>query len=212
MLNVEFFHSVMCGHCFIMSDRIRKIIEQYPEINIIHRSYPLRWDDKEEKEEFASQEEYRADVERKWEIANRIDDEHRFNLDGLKEMDFKMPTARRSMIAIQAGVLAGGNEWDLFDRFQEALYVENLNISDEEVIADIIIEAGVDFEEFLNFYENPKTELMIKEDFGRADDYGLELIPAMVVEGKHIYEGTKRSDLALKLLKEAAEAEGISIE
>lgn len=48
-MNIEFFHSVMCGLCFIMSDRIRKIVEEYPKINIIHRSYPLRWDDAEEK-------------------------------------------------------------------------------------------------------------------------------------------------------------------
>lgn len=212
MFNVEFFHSVMCGHCFIMSDRIRKIVKAYPEINIIHRSYPLRWDDQEENETFESEEEYRADMARKWEIANRIDDEHRFNLEGLKEMAFNMPTARRSMIAIQAGAFAGGDEWDLFDRFQEALYVENLNISDEEVIADIIIEAGVDFGEFLKYYENPKTEWLIKEDFKRADEYGLELIPAMVIEGKYIHVGTKRIDLALKLLRAAAEAEGIPIE
>jgi predicted DsbA family dithiol-disulfide isomerase len=185
-----------------MSSRIREIVQDYPEINIIHRSHPLRWD---------NQEEVNSDWEKKWEIANRIDEKHRFNIEGMKEKDFKMPTARLAMIAIRAGTLAGGDEWALFDRFQEALYVENLNIADEEVIAQIITDAGIDFKTFLKYYEDPETERMEEADFKRAEKYELELIPALVVEEKHVIEGTKRSDLALELLKEAAEKEGIKL-
>lgn len=207
-MKVEFFHSVLCGHCFIMSNRIRKIVNNYPEIEIIHRSYPLRWDHSKDKQLFENDEAFKADNLRKWELANKIDEEHRFNIEGLKNMSFDMPTARRSMIAIQAGVLAGGNKWDLFDRFQHALYVDIRNIEDEDVIAEIVIEAGIDFSEFLLYYEDPKTEQKVVSDFDLADQYGLTLVPAMVVEGKHIIEETKRKDLALDLLKEAAEAEG----
>lgn len=210
-MKVEFFHSVMCGHCFIMSDRLRTIVEKYPEIEIIHRAYSLRWDDSKDKETFVSEEAFKADHLRKWEVTNRIDDKHRFNIEGMKKMTFKMPTARRPMIAIQAGVLAGGDEWDLFDGFQKALYEEVRNIDDEEVIADLIVEMGIEFGEFLKHYEDPETEEMVVSDFERAEYYNLSLIPAMVMEGKHIIEGTKRSDLALDLLKEAAEAEGYTL-
>lgn len=201
-MDVEFFHSVLCGHCFIMSDRIRDIVQEYPEINIIHRSHPLEWE---------STEDSIKDWERKWATANRIDEKHRFNIEGMKNVSFKMPSARLAMIAIRAGTLAGGDEWELFDRFQETLYVENKNIADEEVIAQIIVDAGIDFGTFLKYYEDPKTEAMEKADFKKAEDYGLDLIPAMVVEEKHVIQGTKRSDLARKLLKEAAEAEGIQL-
>lgn len=210
-MNVEFFHSVMCGHCFIMSDRIRKVVKDYPQINIIHRNYPLRWDDTNDREEFVTEAEMKRDFKRKWTVANNIDDKHRFNMEGFEEMNFPMPTSRLPMIAIQAGTLAGGDEWDLFDRFQSALYEDIRNISDEDVIADIIDEAGIDFEKFIKYYEDPKTEEMIKEDFKLADEYGLDLIPAMVIEGKHKIVGTKRLDLAIDLLKEAAEEEGIEL-
>lgn len=210
-MKIEFFHSVMCGHCFIMSKRIREIVAEYPKLEIIHRSHPLRWDDSEDKETFASEEEFKEETIKKWEIANQIDEAKRFNIEGLKKMDFKMPTARRSMLAIQAGVLAGGNEWDLFDRFQQALYEEVRNINDEDVIADIIIEMGIDFNLFLKHYEDPKTEEMVVSDFKRVDKYNLTLVPAMVVEETHIIEGTKRKDLAIQLLKEIAEAEGYSM-
>lgn len=210
-MKVEFFHSVMCGHCFIMSDRIRKIVKKYPEIEIIHRSYPLRWDGTEELEKYDSEEALNRDMLRKWKFANKIDDEHRFNIEGMESMSFTMPTARRSMIAIQAGMMAGGDEWDLFDRFQHALYVDIRNIDDEDVIAEIINEAGIDYDAFLPYYQDTKTEETVVADFELAKEYGLTLIPAMVVEGKHIIEGTKRFDLAVDLLKEAAEAEGLTI-
>lgn len=100
---------------------------------------------------------------------------------------------------------------DLFDRFQEALYVENQNIGDEEVITQLVIDEGIDFATFLRYYKDPKTEALEKADFQRAETYHLKLVPAMVVEEKHMIQGTKRSDLALQLLKEAAEVEGIQI-
>jgi len=186
-----------------MSDRIRDIVKEYPEINIIHRSHPLRWDD---------QEEASSDWEEKWKVANRIDEKDRFNIEGMKTRNFKMPTARLAMIAIRAGTLAGGDEWALFDRFQRALYVENQDIADEEVIAQLIVEAGIDFGTFLKYYDDPKTEALEKTDFNKAAKYDLDLIPAMVVEGKHVIQGTKRRDLAVELLQEAADAEGIRLE
>lgn len=77
----------MCGHCFIMSKRIREIVAEYPKLEIIHRSHPLRWDDSEDKETFASEEEFKEETINKWEIANRIDEAKRFNIEGLKKMD-----------------------------------------------------------------------------------------------------------------------------
>lgn len=200
-MNVEFYHSVLCGHCFIMSRRMREIVAEYPEINIIHRGFPLRWDDVKED----------SDFENKWEIANRIDEEKLFNIEGMKQTDFPMPTSRLPMIAIQAATLAGGNEWDLFDAFQKALYSDNQNIADEDVIADIIMSQNVDFDLFLKYYEDPSTEEQIKEDFKRAETFGLDLIPALVVEEEYPIIGTKRTDLAIKLLNEASLDLGISL-
>lgn len=77
---------------------------------------------------------------RKWGTANRIDDDQRFNIEGIKHTNFDEPYARLSMIAIRAGVLAGGNAWDLFDLFQEAIYMKNRTIGDEEVITQLIEE------------------------------------------------------------------------
>lgn len=211
MLNIEFFHSTVCGHCFIMSARLRKITDKYKNIAITHRSHPLRWDENHVDETFNTKEEKRADMFRKWETANRIDDDHRFNIEGMKHTDFEEPYARLSMIAIRAGILAGGNAWDLFDLFQEAIYMKNQNIGDEEIIAQLIEETELDFKTWLTYYEDPKTEALEIKDFEHVEEYGLKLVPTMVVEKKHIIEGTKRLDLAEDLLIKAAAAEGIQL-
>lgn len=68
---------------------------------------------------------------------------------------------------------------------------------------------GVNFEVFLYYYQNPKTEALIKEDFMFAEKYKLEIVPALVIEKNHSIVGTKQNDLAIKLLKEAAQADGL---
>lgn len=93
-----------------MSDRTCAIVQKYPDINIIHHSYSLRWE--EPLDETINEEAFGSDWVRAWKIANRIDEKHRFNIEGMKQVDFKMPTARLAMIAIRAGTLAGGNAWD----------------------------------------------------------------------------------------------------
>lgn len=212
MLHIEFFHSVLCGHCFIMSDRLRTLSHKYKNLKITHHSHPLRWDAEHTENKFESDEEAIKNLIRKWEVANKIDDKHRFNIKGLEKMNYEEPYARRSMLAIRAGIRAGGKAWDLFDLFQTALYTNNLDIADEEVIAQLIEETDLDFRKWLMFYEDPETEEMELNDFKLIDKYDLDLVPAMVIEGKHAIEGTKRLDLAEKLLLEAAEAEGITLE
>lgn len=211
MLSVEFFHSVVCSHCFIMSNRLHKIVEQFPEIEVIHRSYPLRWAKHEIEGRYDSKEAARDAMIRRWERANRFDDEHRFNIEGIRQSDFPMPTARSAMLAIRAGVLAGSDEWALTDHFQNALYVRCLNIDDEDIIAQLIEETDLDFKTWLQYYQNPITEKIEQLDFELADKYELELIPALVVEEKHLIHGTKRLDLTIQLLQEAAAVEGIKL-
>lgn len=210
-MKIEFFHSVLCAYCFIMSDRMHRIIKQYPELEIEHRSFPLRWQQGSLEATYDSLSKEKTDVLNKWDRANRIDDKHRFNVDAIRRADFNIPTSRNAMIAIRAGELAGGSAWELFDKFQKALYVRALDISDEEVIAQLIEETTIDFENWLDFYNDPATEALELTDFQIVKNYNLSLVPALVIENKHIIEGTKRTDLAIKLIEEVAKEEGVHL-
>lgn len=207
-MKTTFVHNVLCGHCFIMSRRLREIKEEHPSLEIDHRSFPLRWDP------YSNEEHDQGDVKEmknKWELANRIDEESRFNVEKLDQASFPYPTSRLPMLAIRAGVRVGGDPWDLFDLFQSAFFEEVKNISQIEVIEDLISKTSLDMEEWQTAFNDPETEIRELEDFKWADKKDLTLIPAMVVNDTHLIQGTKRKDLAVDLIQEALEKDGESL-
>lgn len=135
-MQVEFFHDVICSFCFQMSYRMRKVAAKYPRLNIQHRSFALGWEADAFIQIFGSHEAVKPEVMSHWEHANQNDDEHRFNIEGMKEQDFLFPTSKNGLKAgKEAGLLAGEEAyWDVFDALQKALFVDNHDISDLAVI------------------------------------------------------------------------------
>ncbi|HLR89020.1 MAG TPA: hypothetical protein VK042_04775 [Atopostipes sp.] len=71
---------------------------------------------------FGSHEAVKPEVMSHWEHANENDDEHRFNIEGMKEQDFLFPTSKNGLIAAKAaGIIAGDSGyWDICDAIQNA--------------------------------------------------------------------------------------------
>ncbi|HCM30231.1 MAG TPA: dithiol-disulfide isomerase, partial [Bacteroidales bacterium] len=41
-MQIDFFHDVLCAWCYVLSPRVKKLIEKYPnEIILIHRAFAL---------------------------------------------------------------------------------------------------------------------------------------------------------------------------
>lgn len=135
-MQVEFFHDMICSFCFPMSYRMRKVAAKYPRLNIQHRSFALGWEADAFIQIFGSHEAVKPEVMSHWEHANQNDDEHRFNIEGMKEQDFLFPTSKNGLKAAKAAGLLAGEEayWDVFDALQKALFVDNHDISDLAVI------------------------------------------------------------------------------
>ena len=95
-MQVEFFHDVICSFCFPMSYRMRKVAKKYPKLDIVHRSFALGWEKEQFVQMFGSHEAVKPEVMHHWESANQNDDEHRFNIEGMKEQDFLFPTSTHS--------------------------------------------------------------------------------------------------------------------
>jgi len=197
MKSIEFFHNVVCSYCFVQSKRLRELFKEDTNLDITHRSFPLRY--QKDKEAFPYTM-YGSDEEgiiNHWEAANRIDEDHRFNIEGMREKDFDFPTSRLAEIAIQAAVLAEGEEvhWDIFDHFQNALFVRNLNISDDTIVRDLIKETPIDYQQWKQYYEDEKTEKILFEDYEKVEEYKLNLIPALVLEEEEVIKGAIRPKL-----------------
>ena len=41
MIRVEFFHDVLCGWCYALSPRVRRLVEEHPDVVVEHRCFAL---------------------------------------------------------------------------------------------------------------------------------------------------------------------------
>lgn len=209
-MQVEFFHDVICSFCFPMSYRMRKVAEKYPRLEIKHRSFALGWEEEQFIQMFGSHEAVKPEVMSHWESANQNDDEHRFNIEGMKKEDFLFPTSKLGLVAAKAaGIIAGDSGyWDIFDGLQDALFVKNQNISNIEVIEKIVKNTSVDFDAWKTQFENPETEQAVLEDLQRVQEYGIQGAPALVINQKYLISGAQPQEVIEQTIEQIAEDEG----
>lgn len=212
-MKVEFFHDVICSFCFPMSYRMRKIVEKYPKLEVIHRSFALGWEEEQFIEMFGTHEAVKPKVLSHWVNANKQDDLSRFNIKGMKEQDFLFPISKPALVATKAAGIVGGQEvyWEVFDALQNGLFVESRDVADVKTIEDIIRTTSVDFDAWKNEFDKEATEQATLEDMIRAQQYGLQGAPALVIEGKYLISGAQPQEIIEQTLETIAEEENISL-
>ncbi|MEI5995004.1 DsbA family oxidoreductase [Candidatus Enterococcus mansonii] len=209
MITIEFFHDVICSFCFPMSYRMRLVQKEFPEIKIIHRSFALARDEKDHEQMFGSRENAKNEILSHWVHANQNDDLHRFNIDGMKKTAFPFPTSMSGLLAAKAASVVGGQNgyWDAFDALQEALFVNNQNIEDLNVIQSVIKKTAIDFEKWQQAFNDPETLDLVEEDFRLATAYQLSGVPALIVNGKYLINGAQPLEQVLQALQTIKEKE-----
>lgn len=212
-MKVEFFHDVICSFCFPMSYRMRKIVEKYPKLEIIHRSYALGWEEEQFVEMFGSHEATKNEVMSHWLSANQVDDLSRFNIKGMKEQDFLFPTSKNALVAAKAAGIVAGQEvyWEVFDALQNALFVESKDVANIEVIESIIEQTSVNFDKWKHEFQKEETEQRTLEDMIMAQQYGLQGVPALVIEGQYLISGAQNQEVIEQTLEAIAEEEELSL-
>lgn len=213
MIKIEFFHDVICSFCFPMSARMRKISEKYNNVEIIHRSFALGWEEENFIRMFGSREAVKPEVLGHWAQANQNDDDHRFNIEGMETQDFNFPISKPGLLAAKAAGLLGGQEayWDVFDALQDALFVVNQNIEDPQVIEEAIQATDVDFDQWKKQVQDPKTEEAVLGDLKLAEDYGVYSAPTLIINGKYRVSGAQPLEAIEQALEKVSNEEGIPL-
>lgn len=212
-MQVEFFHDVICSFCFPMSYRMRKVAEKYPRLDIVHRSFALGWEKEQFIQMFGSHEAVKPEVLNHWEHANQNDDEHRFNIEGMKKQDFLFPTSKEGLKAAKAaGLIAGqGAYWEVFDGLQNALFVENRDIASLDVIEEVVSQTSVNLDKWKAQFEKPETEQAVIEDLQRVQAYGIQGAPALVINQKYLISGAQPQEIIEQTIETIAEEEGFQL-
>jgi len=145
-IQIEFFHDVLCAWCYALSPRVRRLVREMDDVEIIHRSFALAPSPYSIVEIFGSKEEGKREILNHWRAANLNDDEHRINADLMASRDFDYPYSIPGLLARKAAEFQGGQSahWDMFDRVQYAHLTECLNIADFEVLRQCAKDIGLD--------------------------------------------------------------------
>lgn len=206
-VTVEFFHDVICSFCFPMSYRMRQLQKMLPEVQIVHRSFALVKSEHDFDEMFGSRAAAKNEILGHWEQANQNDDLHRFNILGMQQAEFPFPASMKALTACKAAYFTAGDAgyWDVFDTLQNALFVQNRNIEETDVINECIRQSGIDFTKWEQHYNSGDTKEAVEKDLLLAKQYGIKGVPCLIIDGKYRVSGAQPLAQIIQAIRDAAE-------
>jgi len=173
-MEIEFFHDVLCAWFDALSPLLGRLTEEFPDIKVRHRGFPLAPEPNDIVQMFGSKEKGKRDILQHWKAANMNDDEHRINAELMEQRDFDYPYSTPALLACKAAELQGGQamHWNYFDKVQEAHLTLCRNIADFDVLTDIARELSLDVEKFSADLRGEQVKYLLRLDIDRALELG----------------------------------------
>lgn len=204
MTAVEFFHDAVCGWCYLLSPRLREIASRY-NVKIIHRAYVLQRNEEEMVRRFGSLEQAKSEILEHWKHCQfYAEDPSRINIEGMRRADFHYPSGWNAALAAKAAEALGGQigHWNFFDSVQTAHLKYNRNIADRKVLLDIAESIGFNKAQFEGAMTLQSTSEAVNEDNVRARSFGVQSIPALLINGKRLISQTLTTEQLEELFKQ----------
>lgn len=201
-MKIEFFHDVLCAWCYAFSPRLRRLVNEFPDIEIIHRCFALAPAPESIAQIFGSKEKGKQEILNHWRAANENEDEHRICADDMACKNFDYPYSMPGLIACKAAEFQGGQKihWDMFDRIQKAHLTETQNIADKQGLINCASELSLDIEIFKKDFESDKTLRAVEEDILRARLAGVYAVPTIIINDEKIISGAQKYDVLCSVI------------
>ncbi len=195
IVKIEFFHDVLCAWCYVLSPRVKKLVEKYPDnINLVHRAFALAPSPKSLEYIFNDKDTAKKEILNHWREANNYDDEHRINAELMASRNFDYPYSMPGLCACKAAELQSGNAMFglMMDRVQKAHLTECLDITKDEVLAMCAKDIGLDVDKWLEDFKSDKVRDLLLDDLAIARKYGVNSVPTLVAnDGKSKFIGAQ---------------------
>ncbi|MFC3096167.1 DsbA family protein [Alteromonas sediminis] len=192
MTTIEFFHDAVCGWCYLLSPRLRKIAEKYP-VRIVHRTFVLQHNEQEMIARFGSLSNAKQEILQHWKQCQLFSENPELiNVERMRIAPFDYPTGYLAALYAKAIEQLCGQQahWDFFDAVQRAHLYEARNIADAQVLNEIAKAQGFVNAELFTKLCSPCIKQAVMKDKLRAKDFGIHTIPSLVVNGKKVVSQT----------------------
>lgn len=195
-ITIEFFHDAMSCWCYPVSPRLRRLVGEHPEVEVVQRSYAIFRSRDLMLQIFPSREVAKQEICMvHWAQARELEKDDRIQPEKMMAQPFDYPYSMPNLLAGKAAELQGGQaaHWDYFDRIQRAHLTECRNIADPEVLRDCARDVGLDVGRWQTDYEGPKAKEAVEADLARLAQYGLARTPSLVANGRYQCLGLPKS-------------------
>ncbi len=191
-ITIEFFHDVMSCWCFPVSEKLRVLAAEHPNVNVVHHTFILAPDPELFGRLFRDKAEAKREIVMEhWGATRDVEQEPRINCELMMSRDFDYPWSIPSALACKAAELQAGQpgHWDMFDKLQTTHLTECHNIADKAVLERCADELGLDLERFRADCADPGLRDAIDADMALANRYGLMRIPGLIANGRFQVHG-----------------------
>ncbi|MEO8326295.1 MAG: DsbA family protein [Nitrospirota bacterium] len=103
-----------------------------------------------------------------------------FNFDFHPEPSFTYDTEPSSRAMIVVRQLAQDREFVFLSSVQEAFYVKHMDVTHEEILADLASRGGIDRDRFLKGFNDSVIKELVWHDFDRARQLGVSSFPSLL--------------------------------
>jgi len=186
IIKIDYFHDVICSWCYVLSPRLRKLVQENPNIEITHHSFALSRTKDDTIRMFGSVENAKKEIMKHWRASNIRDEEKRIHAELMESREFEYPISFEGLRGCKAAELQGGQtaHWDYFDLVQEAHLTDARNIADRDVLIDIAKKVGLNVDQFISDFDGYVVIDMIDKDIKLAKKLQVNSVPTIIINGK----------------------------
>lgn len=185
-IKIDFFHDVIWAWCYAISPRVRRLKEEFPEIEITHHSFALSKTDDDTIHMFGTLDNAKKEIMGHWRNSNLNDDDGRINTELMESREFKYPNSINGLLGCKAAQLQLGQvgHWDYYDLVQKTHLTEARNIGDKEILYDLAEQLHMDREKFITDFKSEKVKEMVEEDIKLARRLRVNSVPTIIINNK----------------------------
>ncbi len=204
-IKVDIWSDIACPWCYIGKRKFEAGVAEFGgEVNVEYHSYELAPDTPEEVEGTALQ----SFVERKGVPLEQAKEMFDRVIGVAKEVGLNYDyDSLQSTNTVRAHELlhyakAHGRQIDMKERLLRAFFIEGRHVGRIESLADLAAEIGLDREDALRALTSREFLPAVDADKAQATEYGIQVVPFFVIEGKYGISGAQDPAVFVEALQQ----------
>jgi len=205
LIQITFFHDVLCPFCYVTNKRLRKVLQGRDDVRVKHKAFMIISSLDDLLAAAPTEEDARELFRSEFSILTRYFPD--YNPDKVLSKGkighvWSMPP----LMACKAAEFQRGDEghWDYFTLAQEKFFMEGENINDDKVLISIAEEVGLDVERFKKDFKSKEAKLGVIQDEEEAKAMGIRGVPALLINDKWLIRGVQSEEFLKQAIEEVA--------